>query len=227
MKVLRVLEVFCGTKSFTKECERVGWQCTTLDNDPKFELSILVDIMEWDYKQFGPVDILWCGCPCTTFSIASFKRTPEVGNVLVKRTLEIIQYFKEQNPSLVWAIENPWSSLLRKQDFMQGIPYKVCDYCQYGFPYRKRTIIFGNIEWNPKKCPGKNKCEQMVGPYHLCTAQQGRQLLSRAPLQQETWTREELYRIPPNLCRELVEAITTQVNSASAQAALQSSADSV
>ena len=213
MKVLRVLEVFCGTKSFTKECERVGWQCTTLDNDTKFQPSILVDIMEWDYKQFGPVDVLWCGCPCTTFSIASFKRTPEVGNVLVKRTLEIIQYFKEQNPSLIWAIENPWSSLLRKQDFMQGIPYKVCDYCQYGsvsegnFGYKKRTVIFGNIEWTPKLCPGPGKCVNMIGKYHLCTAQQGRQLKSRAPLQQETWTRSELYRMPPALCAEIVQAI--------------------
>jgi site-specific DNA-cytosine methylase len=211
MSPLKVLEIFAGTKSFTKECEKVGWECTTVDIDPKFEPSILIDIMQWDYKSHPVPDVLWCGCPCTTFSIASFKRKPEVGNVLVKRTLEIIEHYKKLNANLIWAIENPWSSLLRKQDFMQGIPYKVCDYCCYGFPYRKRTVIFGNIEWIPKLCPGKGKCEQMVGPYHLCTAQQGRQLLSRAPLQQETWTREELYRMPPELCRELVQAIMAQI----------------
>ena len=113
-----VLEVYCGTKSFSKAClERPNWEVTTLDNEKKFNPDILIDIMDWDYKSHPPVDVFWAGIPCTTFSTASFKRQPEVGNILALRTLEILEHFKKLNPRLIWAIENPWSSLLRKQDF--------------------------------------------------------------------------------------------------------------
>ena len=103
--------------------------------------------MDWDYKSHTLVDVSWSGTPCTTFSIASFKRKPEVGNILALEALEILELFKKLNPNLVWAIENPFSSIIRKQDFMQGIPYKVCDYCQHGCPsegfgYKKRTILW-------------------------------------------------------------------------------------
>ena len=95
---------------------------------------------------------------------------------------------------------------------MIEIPYVKCDYCCYDFPYKKRTMIFGNIQWSGKLCGGAGVCPKMIGNIHICTAQQGRQALSRKPLQKETWTREELYRMPPALCRELVDAITAQVN---------------
>ena len=97
---MKVLELFCGTKSFSKECERVGWQCTTLDNDSKFQPSILVDIMEWDYSDFGPIDVFWAGTPCTLFSNASFKRDPTQGNILAQKTLEI--FMMTQNLMSYW-----------------------------------------------------------------------------------------------------------------------------
>ena len=206
---MKVLEIFCGTKSFSKECEQLGWDVTTIDNDSKFSPSICCDIMTWNYKEFPTPDVLWLGIPCTLYSNASFKRDPDKADELALKAIEILNYYRTQNPNLIYGIENPFSSLLRKRDFMQEFDQKVCDYCQYAFPYKKRTVIFGNIPFEPKLCPGPNKCEQMVGKYHLCTAQQGRQLLSRAPLQQETWTRTQLYRMPPDLCKDLVRAINT------------------
>ena len=145
------------------------------------------------------------------FSNASFKRDEQKGNEVALKVLEILEHFRKLNPNLLFGLENPYSSLLRKQDFMQGFEQRVLDYCCYAtvpdFGYKKRTVIFGNIHFKPKLCPGPGKCENMVGKYHLCTAQQGRQLLSRAPLQQETWTRKQLYRYPPKLCDEIVQAI--------------------
>ena len=212
-KKLRVLEIFCGTKSFSVQCElERGWEVTTLDNDPKFCPDILCDIMDFDYKKFPVPDVFWAGVPCTRYSMASFKRRPDLGNMLALKTLEILAHFKKQNPNLIYGLENPWSSLLKKQDFMREIPYVVCDYCAYGFPYKKRTMIFGNIKWSGRLCGGPGVCPAMIGNIHICTAQQGRQTLARAPLQQETWTREQLYQMPPNLCRTLVDAIATQVN---------------
>ena len=190
----------------------MGWQCTTLDNDPKFQPSILVDIMEWDYSDFGPVDVFWAGTPCTLFSNASFKRDPTKGNILAQKTLDILKHFQTLNPKLIWFIENPWSSLLKRQEGFRDLPFTKVDYCQYAtvpdFGYKKRTILWNNLNsFEGKLCPGPGKCVNMIGKHHFCTAQQGRQLLCRAPLQQETWTRSQLYRMPPALCAELVQAI--------------------
>ena len=208
---LQCLEVCCGTKSFSKACERVGWTCTTVDIDPKFEPTICTDIMTWDYTCLDVPDVFWAGIPCQFMSNASFKRDVKKGNEVALKVLEILEHFRNLNPNLLFGLENPHSSLLRKQDFMQEFDQKVLDYCCYAtvpdFGYKKRTVIFGNIPFQPKMCPGPGKCENMVGKYHLCTAQQGRQLLSRAPLQQETWTRTQLYRYPPKMCDHLVQAI--------------------
>ena len=164
-----------------------------------------------DYTCMDVPDVLWCGVPCTLYSNAGFKRDEKTANKLALKALEILEHFKKLNPNLYYGIENPHSSLLRKQDFMQGFEQRVLDYCQYAtvpeFGYKKRTVIFGNIPFKPRLCPGPGKCENMVGKYHFCTAQQGRQLKSRAPLQQETWTRNQLYRMPPRLCDDLVQAI--------------------
>jgi len=85
---------------------------------------LCIDVLGWDHKTYSPPDILWMGIPCTLYPNASFKRSIQGGNILALKALEILEYFKMLNPSLLWAIENPYSSLLRKQPFMQGIPYK-------------------------------------------------------------------------------------------------------
>ena len=119
---MKVIEIFCGTKSFTTQCVRAGWDCTTLDNEKKFEPDILIDIMKWDYTDFPKVDVFWSGTPCTLFSNASFKRDPVQGNVLAQKTLEILEHFKKLNPNLIWFIENPWSSLLKQQEGFRDLP---------------------------------------------------------------------------------------------------------
>jgi hypothetical protein len=210
---MKVLELYCGTKSFSKECEKVGWECTTVDNRSAFDPTILVDVLTWDYTTLPPIDILWAGIPCTKFSIASSCRDPEGGNVLALKTLEILKHFQELNPNLIYGFENPWSSLLKKQSFMQDIPWKKCDYCQYGsrdednMGYKKATIIWGNIPWTPKLCPGKGLCPEMVGSYHKEVAQHGIQKGTPPGIQKRNFTQTQLYRMPPKLCRDLVEAI--------------------
>ena len=209
---MRILEIFAGTKSFSRECEHAGWSVTTVDNRKQFEPTICEDVLTWDYTTHPPVDVFWAGIPCTLYSNASFNRKPEEANILALKTLEILKHFQKLNPNLIYGLENPFSSLLKRQTFMQDIPYKVCDYCQYagveeGFGYKKRTVIFGNIPWTPKLCPGKGLCVNMVGTFHKETAQQGIQRKPPHPLQKRTHTQTELYRMPPALCKDLVQAI--------------------
>ena len=90
---MRALEWFCGTKSFSRECERAGWEVTTVDNREKFSPTILADVLTWDYTTHPPVDVFWAGIPCTKYSIASHIRDPEAGNELAIKTLEILKHF--------------------------------------------------------------------------------------------------------------------------------------
>ena len=80
----------------SKECEIRGWEVITVDCERKFSPTICCDIMNLDYKSFGKFDYLHAGVPCTTYSIASCKRNPEVGNILAKKTLELIEHMLEQ-----------------------------------------------------------------------------------------------------------------------------------
>ena len=60
----------------------------------------------------------------------------------MKKTLEIINYFKPQ----YWFIDNPHTGLLKSQDFISKLGFVDVDYCKYGFNHRKRTrTVYGII----------------------------------------------------------------------------------
>ena len=61
--------------------------------------------------------------------------------VLLKKTLEIIDYFKPE----IWVIENPQTGKLKTRPFMNGLSYNDTDYCKYGYAIRERTRFWNNI----------------------------------------------------------------------------------
>ena len=63
---MKTLELFCGTKSFTKIAEKHGHTTTTLDILPNFNPTYCCDIMEWNYKELpvGYFDIIWASPNC-------------------------------------------------------------------------------------------------------------------------------------------------------------------
>lgn len=73
--------------------------------------------------------------------------------LMVDKTIEIIKYF---NPKF-YFIENPFGYM---QYYLKGkVDYvNFATYCQYGFPYRKPTNIFSNIELNLKSCSIGDAC---------------------------------------------------------------------
>jgi hypothetical protein len=219
-KMVRCLEVFCGTSSISRECSNRGWEVITVDLLKKFNPTICCDIMNLDYESLGTFDYMHAGIPCTTYSIASCKRNPEVGNKLAIKTLEILDFLLSKNPSMLWSFENPYSSLLRKQPFMLGLPYKICDYCQYGtrdednMGYKKRTIIFGNFEWDARTCPGAGLCPEMIGRHHKEVAQHGIQAGTPPGIQKRNFSQTQLYRMPPKLCVAMCDGVAQQLGGA-------------
>ena len=160
---MRCLDLFCGTKSFTKVALEAGYEVDSLDILEKFEPTFCTDLMEWDYKQYEPnrYDIIWASPNCKDYSSLNFlgKKEKDLteSNNLVKKVLEIIGYFKPK----YWYLENPQTGKLKDQSFMEHLPYNDVDYCKYGFDYRKRTRIWNNNpHWSGRVlCKKNNYCQ--------------------------------------------------------------------
>ena len=199
--MLRLLELFSGTGSIGKIFRARGCEVVSVDCDAKMQPTIVADIGTFDYKMLGGYyDAVWCSPPCTQYSIArSHAKTPrdlEGADRLVRRCRDIISYYQP----LAYFIENPHSGLLKRRDVVSDLPYVVVDYCQYGWPYRKRTIIFTNAtgqRWT-KLC--EHDCEASDGKRHTNWAQKA------GKHRGDGFTREELYAMPPLLCEEVYSA---------------------
>ena len=209
-----LLELFSGTGSVGKVSAEMGYTVISLDRD--MEATIQTDIMNWDYQNFPKpvIDVSWASPPCTEYSRAKTIgiRDIEGSNEIVKRTLDIIHYFKPK----YWIIENPQTGLLKDQDMMYGIPFNDIDYCKYGMPYRKRTRLWNNIDtWIPKPLCKKD-CLSMnpARTRHLQEAQQGGSTAERRRTQQ-TFRTTELYVVPSYLMKEIFTACDLEALTAS------------
>jgi len=141
----RILDLFCGTKSWSKPFEDMGWEVQTLDHNPRFRPSMCCDMLEWNPHEFPPgyFDVIVASPPFQSFSCANYKRPKglHAGDCLVLQTLRAIEYLQ---PS-VWFLENPRSGDLVHRPYMRNIPYADFDYCEFPeWGYKNPTRIWGS-----------------------------------------------------------------------------------
>ena len=197
----RLLELFSGTGSIGKVFSARGWEVVSIDNDARTNPTIVANIGTFDYNMLGGrFDAVWCSPPCVQYSIARSKaKTPrdlEGADRLVRRCRDIISHFQPQ----ALFLEDLHSGLLKRREVVSDLPYVVVDYCQYGWPYRKRTIIFTNATGQRWSRLCEHDCEASDGKRHTNWAQKA------GKHRGEGFTREELYAIPPLLCEEVYSA---------------------
>ena len=155
---MRVLDLFCGTKSWSKIWEQNGHEVETLDIDPQFDPTYCIDILDWNPSKH--YDVVLSSPPCTYFSWAregwngtDNETTPEQKEMAIRiaqRTFDIIQFI---NP-YYWLVENPhWSGGMRK--WFKGA--RRVDYCMYGFKIMKPTDLWTNTPLNFKRCNHNSK----------------------------------------------------------------------
>jgi len=186
---IKYLELFKGTGSFGKAAKKRGWKVVSLDNEAKYNPDIVADITKWNYKglDFIP-DVITASPPCATFSnMALTKRKTfdpnkparvrnvdtmkplndygRLGDRILKKTIEIINYFRNKNPKLKWVIENPHGSMYRSPLMKKLPPYFTNNtkYCLYGDLRKKPTDFFSNVDLNLKEgnCKARVKFEDL------------------------------------------------------------------
>ena len=99
---MNILELFAGSRSFSKVAEECGHKTYTTDFKSFDKIDQVCDIFDFDISKipFKP-DIIWSSPPCTYFSVASIghhwnkDHTPKtkeaiLGVKIVQRTLDII-----------------------------------------------------------------------------------------------------------------------------------------
>lgn len=203
--MIKVLELFAGSRSIGNVCDEMGLEVFSSDINDFECIDYVVDILEFDYSKvpFKP-DVIWASPPCTGFSVAAIGHhwgggkggyipktdTAKLGIELVKKTLEIIDYY---NPKF-WFMENP-RGVLRKMDIVKGLKRNTVTYCQYGDERMKPTDIWTNSDvWVPRKmCKNGDPCH-VAAPRGSRTGTQGR---SNA---------YERSKIPYELCQEIIKS---------------------
>jgi len=179
---MNVLELFSGTKSIGKVCDKLGWESVSVDMILPADHQC--DIMDFDYKQYPKdyFDIVWGSPPCTAYSnlqscwLGRKKKDGQIytkekmesdmidADMIVKKTLEIIDYFDCE----YWFMENPQTGKLKSREFMKDIPFYDVSYCMYSdWGYEKKTRIWTNKkDWNNHICDKSGSCGNMVDSQH-------------------------------------------------------------
>lgn len=209
---MRLLELFSGTGSVKKAVGNQFDEIISIDLLQKFNPTICIDILQWDYKQYPPeyFDCIWASPPCTEYSKAKTQgiRNLELADSIVLKTLEIIHYFKP----VKWFIENPATGLLKDREFMFGIPFYDVDYCKFGYLYRKRTRIWTNVEYHDVLC--KKDCNSFINGSHLGSCGNGytsdvktASKYSGKKRTTQLFLKEDKYSIPTNLIQQLFSCV--------------------
>ena len=207
---MKVLELFCGTKSISNAFSERGHEVFTVDWEKDFNPTLCADIGQLtadDVVQLcgGAPDVIWASPDCTSYSVAGIghhrrknNKTGELDPISqyalfcddVNRN--VIKLIKELHPKYFF-IENPRGGF-RTMLFVKDIPRYTVTYCQYGYPYMKPTDIFTNHPHPDFKPPCKNG-----SPCHMPAprgSQQGITAIRSA---------RERARIPKELCEHIVD----------------------
>lgn len=167
---MKVLELFCGTKSFAKIAREFGHTTFTIDFDDQFNPDLCIDVLKLDIKDIPFIpDIIWCSPPCQCFSVATIGRnwdkdtkspknekTLQALNILEK-TIDLLEQLKPK----YWFIENP-RAMMRTLSIMYKFHRNTVTYCQYGEKYMKPTDIWTNCySWKPRPaCKNGGSCHE-------------------------------------------------------------------
>jgi len=202
---MKIVELFAGSRSFSKIAEARGHEVFTTDYKAFEGIDLVADFLDVKASDipFKP-DIIWASPPCTGFSVAAIGHhwtggvgayiprtdTAKNGIKLLDHTLKIIN---ELQPTY-WFIENP-RGLMRKMPQVESLNRNTVTYCQYGDTRMKPTDIWTNsTNWIPRKmCKNCSPCHD-AAPRGSSTGTQGLK------------NNYERSKVPHELCLEILKS---------------------
>ncbi len=201
---MQTVELFCGTKSFSKVMSEHGHATFTVDNETYNTPDLAADVNYLDANKIPyKAELFWASPPCTAFSVASigthwgggkgaYIAKTDKARIAQDTVLNTFALIMKSNPKW-YFVENP-RGVLRKMSFMQGFHRVTVSYCQYGDTRMKPTDIWTNATWwKPRPiCKNGDMCHE------------------RAPRGAKTGTQgingaRDRGRIPPELFEEILE----------------------
>jgi hypothetical protein len=175
-----LLELFAGTGSVGRAFEARGWHVISVDIDPHTNPDICMDVRDLTLSHLSHhPDLIWASPVCQHYSCARTRsilpRDLIFADSLVQAVLDLAE-----NLDCPALMENPESGLLKRRAIVQGIPYRIIDYCMYWdsratHKARKRTAIWciNGVDWQPQRELCNKDCGHCVGNRHAETAQRG------------------------------------------------------
>jgi len=91
---------------------------------------------------------------------------------------------------------------LKNQNILNEIPFTDVDYCRYGFPYRKRTRLWNNINLKGKKCI-KKECPFVVNGRHIYSIGNSKYKTNVKEIGNKKSRLEQRYAVPEPLLNEI------------------------
>ena len=219
---MRLLELFCGTKSVGKIFEEAGYEVVSLDYNPSFDATHTCDILTWNYTTYAPdyFDVIWASPDCTTWSLATGGKyrlkssiyglnnerqdKATIGNNMVLKVIEILKYFQPNS----WFIENP-RGLMQYfpplQEFIDEYGGNMnlvyyANYNNWGFP--KPTYIWSNLTlWDNETIP------TMSPDSYITKRRKYDNTIKRFYIAFRSGNAKTRSQIPPDLIKRLMQLI--------------------
>jgi len=164
MTKLLMLDICCGLKGASQAMKDRGWDVVTLDNDPKFEPDICIDVRKWDI--WGHPDLIWCSPPCTEFSRESmpwFRTGIAPDMSIFHACMDIIHEAKPR----YWVIENTKGAISYFYPFIGKWKFHSAAYYLWGsFP----DISGVRLESRKEHMSSAREAERAKIPYALSLA---------------------------------------------------------
>lgn len=172
--MINTVELFCGSKSFSKVRKKLWDSIFTVDIEKKYKPVLVKNILDLQKEDLPQnINVLWLSPPCTTFSVASAwkywennKPKNKEARIWLKILEKSIRLISEINP-YYWYLENPRGKMRIKIEEIFNKYHilrkrETITYCQYGLDFMKPTDIWtNNKNWKPRKmCKNWDPCHK-------------------------------------------------------------------